>query len=209
MSKKEEWNCWISPSASGWDNHIIMRKSEATIKFCTNFVNTTVIAGNRGEKKRARHTLLYKLSIIVGFMSNNFPNIRMSGQPVGAAGVGLGIPQRLEPSSAGPEPHPLSTLRSHMCVQITPSSPWEQRDPWKAHRELPALHTFLHTLAENTVGKHCAQTLLLLPGLSWADCFPRFAFVFKCNLLHNVRQCHHLKSLMRQPSTFKICHYLI
>lgn len=42
----------FSPSAPGWDSNVIMRKSKTTIKFCTNFVNNTVAAGNRGGKKK-------------------------------------------------------------------------------------------------------------------------------------------------------------
>lgn len=57
-------NC--SPSAPGQDNNVIMRKSETTIKFCTNFVNNTVITGNRGKKKIVRHISMYKL--LLGIM---------------------------------------------------------------------------------------------------------------------------------------------
>lgn len=59
-------NC--SPSAPGWDNNVIMRKSETTIKFCINFLNNTVTAGNGGggANKRVRHKSMYKL--LLGIM---------------------------------------------------------------------------------------------------------------------------------------------
>lgn len=40
------------PSALGWDKNIIMRKSETTMKLCTNFANNRVIAGNREKESK-------------------------------------------------------------------------------------------------------------------------------------------------------------
>lgn len=45
----------FSPRAPGWDSNVIMRKSETTIKFCTNFVNNTVTAGEKKAKKKSNN----------------------------------------------------------------------------------------------------------------------------------------------------------
>lgn len=58
----------FSPSAPGWDSNVIMRKSETTIKFCTNFVNNTVTAGEKkSQKKKNQQTpkSMYKLLLSI------------------------------------------------------------------------------------------------------------------------------------------------
>lgn len=88
--------------------------------------------------------------------------------------------------------------RLHACVQTSLSSTWEQRIlEGTLGGSCPFHFSFLHTLAEQLCRQNNVQcSLLLLPHVRWTKWFPRFVFMFECNLLHNIKQCHHLKSLI-------------
>lgn len=123
-------------------------------------------------------------------------------------------PHRRESTPVGSKPHFPSTpvkevprLGANEPV-LDVGAEWPLKSTLGGH--CPLHPPLLHALAEQPCRQNNVRcTLLLLPGSSWTNWVPRFAFMFECYLLHNIKQCHHLKSLIRWPGTFKFFHYPI